>query len=240
MGSRVIGLDVIRGSAFVLMAVFHFGYDLSMFNFIEFSFQNPFWKVFRAIIVFLFCFAAGIGVRWQLDAGMNWPVFFKRTGLIGIAALVISIATKIVAPSSWIYFGILHFMFVSLIIAAFIGKSRWLSFGLALIIWYLWWQYNLRFDGVYDFFAPILGLPKSTWDITHFVPWFASVCFGLFIGSFGKQWLKWPNVKWFKPLIFAGQHSLVFYLVHQIPLFLIALLLHFGLNCSFSPSACGW
>ncbi|MBU2240237.1 MAG: DUF1624 domain-containing protein, partial [Gammaproteobacteria bacterium] len=44
-------LDVYRGTAVLLMMIFHFCWDLRNFGFMEFSIYDPFWVYFRSLIL---------------------------------------------------------------------------------------------------------------------------------------------------------------------------------------------
>ena len=76
--SRSKNLDVLRGLAIVLMAVFHFGYYLSRAGLYEFSFQDPKWIALRFLVLLLFLSLIGVSLALQSKRGFNWRKFTLR------------------------------------------------------------------------------------------------------------------------------------------------------------------
>ncbi|BCE01711.1 heparan-alpha-glucosaminide N-acetyltransferase [Marinicellulosiphila megalodicopiae] len=250
---RSLNLDVARGSAIVFMAVFHFWYYLSRLFDWSFRYDDP--KVFllRLLVMTLFLGCAGIGLALQAKRGYRWPSFLKRTGLLGICALFISVASYMFVPNNWIYFGILQFLFVSTFVGvlfSFIPKIS-LVMGILIITGHFFvtgqifstiseylistynisnLQYYFSFQFLFNFLQPYLNLPKYTFDISYFVPWFGLVLIGIFIGSLPYKLPSLPNIAIFKILAIMGRHALPMYFIHAIALAPIALGIEWMVN----------
>ena len=180
---RLTGIDCLRGLALVGMTIFHFSYDLGQLSFIDFSLSDPFWKVFRASIVTVFCFCVGYSFRIALDARKPWKAMLKRISVISSWALAITLTSLILIPEKYVYFGILHFIALSTLLLFFIAKYRWVCLSISLIIWIGWGYFGWAMSWLFNFLQPALHLSNNPLDVTHFIPWFASVTFGSFIAG---------------------------------------------------------
>ncbi len=219
----------------MLMALFHFGYDLSLYGYLTFDSHAPFWAIFRGIIVVSFFSSVGISLVLANRDGMRWRAFWTREAKILAGAALISIGTWLAYPHAWVWFGVLHFIaLASLLTVPLIAAPRLaLVLGVAILLLFNvtdW--FNLRL--LYYWLAEPLHLPLGTVDLTRLIPWLGVVYIGVYLGHkrlFGVRSIPLGPLN--RPLIWLGQHSLVFYLVHQIPLFGLAWLVHFLLQ-SFS------
>jgi len=225
---RLTSVDQIRGIALVLMALFHFGYDLGLYGYLSFDSKAPFWALFRGIIVVLFFSTVGISLVLANAREMRWLAFWKREAKIVAGAAVISLATWFAYPHAWVWFGVLHFIAVASLLAVpliFYPRSA-LVLGIAILVLFNstdW--FNLQ--PLYRALAGPLQLPTATVDLTRLIPWLGVVYIGIYIGHrrlFGLHQL--PLGLFSRPLVWLGQHSLSFYLIHQLPLFGLAWLIH--------------
>ena len=115
---RDSALDLMRGLAIIMMIVFHFIYDLNSFGFTEVPlFTHWAGITWRCLIVFLFLSAVGISLVIAHSKQLNLRKFLKRLIYLGIAALLVSAGTFVMFPDAWVYFGILHLIWVSSLIA---------------------------------------------------------------------------------------------------------------------------
>lgn len=229
---RLNSVDQMRALALLLMAVFHFSYDLSVFGLIEFSMQDPFWAWFRFVIVTLFFLSVGISLVLANPDGIRWRPFWHREAKIIAGALAISALSYLAYADAWIWFGVLHFIAVaSLLALPVLYLPRFaLVTGVGLFLLYnLTPWFNLAF--LYDALQTPLNLPEYTMDLTRLIPWLGMVYIGIYLGHrrlfglhdipllSGQPWLNW-----------LGRHSLGFYLLHQIPLFALAWLIALALG----------
>ena len=226
-GRRVFEADFLRGTAIVLMVIFHFCFDLNYFGYADFNiYHGDFWKNFRVVIVSIFLVVMGASLVFAYAGGINPVKFRKRLMLLGGAAALITFATIFVFPRSWIYFGIIHFAFVATIVGVLFVRTPWLALILGVLIIAGYQSGELSTAFIYDFLQPHLSLPRYTEDIARFFPWFGAVLIGIFMGNRMFLGLKVPETALTQKIAFLGRHSLLIYLVHQPLLFGPMMLLH--------------
>ncbi|PTY36499.1 hypothetical protein BGP77_04160 [Saccharospirillum sp. MSK14-1] len=231
---RLTSVDQVRGIALVLMALFHFGYDLSLYGYVSFDSTAPFWALFRGIIVVLFFATVGISLVLANREAMRWRAFWRREIKIVAGAAVISLATWLAYPYAWVWFGVLHFIALASVLSLpliFYPRLA-LAFGIAILVLFnITDWFNLQ--PLYEVTAKPLQLPPSTVDLTRLIPWLGVVYIGLYLGHrrlFGLHAL--PLGPFNRPLVWLGRHSLGFYLIHQLPLFGLAWLIHWLIQSS--------
>jgi len=191
--TRLVGLDVFRGWAIVLMVIFHFAYDLAFFRFIDINpVRDAFWVFFRYVIVSMFMFSVGVSLALVHTPRIRWDRVRRRAVILGAAAAIVTIATRIQSPHAWVYFGILHLIWVaSLAGLVFIRFPRMALVVALLIFWgsyddgWLWQMQHRLFEQM----RPLLHLPYRTEDLARFFPWFGMVLIG--IGTHGLGWDRW-------------------------------------------------
>ncbi len=228
-------LDFTRGIAVGLMFIYHFCFGLGQMGWIQFDAQNDwYWQALRFLIVFLFLTLVGIGMFLATQEKLNRYSYLKRLSLLAIYMFLITLVSKIVRPSNYVYFGILHLIFVSSLFGLlFIKLYRTnLFLGLILIVF----GYSLS--------AKIFDHPSLQWigftttkpvadDYAPIIPWFGLVLIGLFIGRFLFEKNKNPhNVFLWKAMnrgsrlfCWAGRHSIHLYFIHFQFFYLIVFLL---------------
>jgi uncharacterized membrane protein len=178
-------------------------------------------------------FLALVGVSLALahPQGLRWRAFARRLATIAGAALLVTVATFFADRDEPIYFGILHCIALSSLVAApFVGAPAWaalaagaLALGAPLIV---------ASDSFNSPALVWLGLGTAapmTLDWRPLLPWAGVVLLGLALARACLLRLaRWPWTRWRpaaipgRALAFAGRHSLAIYLVHQ-PILLAAL-----------------
>jgi len=213
---RYLELDFIRGMAIVLMVIFHLSFDLNYYGLIDIDIYNgAFWKYFRDFIIFLFMISVGISLYIVNEKSLNLPKNLMRLFKLFMVALLISVVSFFIYPTSWIYFGIIHLIFVSSIFALAFVRVPQVALGLGLVIITLYFCCDINMDWLYDLSATFLSLPPVTQDIGHLFPWLGVVYLGIYIGY--KKWFDWGMVSNVvtEKVAFLGRHALVIYLLHQ-------------------------
>ena len=210
------------------MVIFHFCYDLNYFRFISIhQHQDPFWLSFRWLIVSMFLFAAGISLIIVYGNGIRFPHLLKRLTILGGAALAVTIATYLVFPKAWVYFGILHLIFVSTILGLlFVSRAKTsLIVGIAILLAY--WSGIWTETGTFRLLQPLFHLPRYTVDLAPLLPWFGVFLLGITFASAGLHIRIETHLPAhpFPLLRQAGRHSLAIYLLHQPLLFGLLFLL---------------
>ena len=217
---RYLEVDFIRGIALLLMVAFHLCFDLNYFHYIDIDIRHGLdWRYFRYLILTLFIGTVGISLVLANKEGINYKKVSLRATKLLLASTIISIASYIMNPAMWIYFGIIHFILVGSLFGLLFIRYAYFSLGLGLIIIALFNLELINMHWLYNYLRAPLYLPKYTEDLVQFVPWFALILIGIFIAS--KRWfnfgLKAHRVV--DPIVFLGRNALVIYLVHQPILF---------------------
>lgn len=226
--ARLQILDVFRGCAIVLMVVYHFCFDLAYFGHIRADFNYDWrWLSFRAIILSSFLLTAGASLGISAARGLNPHRFLKGLGEVAGAAVLVSIASWLVFPRSWIFFGVLHCIAASRIIGLAFTRRPWLALGtgVALIL------------AGHIFRFPALDAPVLRWigmmtfkpvteDYVPLFPWTGVFLTGMWAGNQLSLSDRLQSLRRWKSrspavqlLAWAGRRSLMIYLLHQPLLF---------------------
>ena len=222
--NRLELLDIFRGWAIILMVFYHLMYDLNYFEYITISMHHDtIWGTIRSFILFMFLFSVGMSLALVHHPKIKWKKVKKRTFLLGSASLLVTMVTFILFPTTWVYFGVLHFILVaSLLGLLFLPYPRW---TLLTIIFILIGSFLgcLNTHELFLFLEVPLHLPSGhTEDIVRFFPWFAVVLMGSSMISYGlheRFQLNTIRIKSNHPIAFLGRHTLLVYLIHQPILF---------------------
>jgi len=226
---RLHSLDIFRAWAILLMIVFHFSYDLNYFGYISVQLnRETFWLIFRFIIVSMFLFSVGISLKLSHRKKIQWNKVKKRTFILVLASILVSISTYFEFPQTWVYFGILHFIALASLLALPFLSRPYLSLILSFSILFLSALGYLRLHGLFLYLQPILHLPKHTQDFVPFFPWFAVILLGISFVNFGlEEKIKFNiNTPINKFLAFLGRHALIIYLIHLPLLFALVMLFY--------------
>jgi uncharacterized membrane protein len=239
MVNRFWEIDLLRGTAVVMMILFHLAFDLDFFGVFDLSLNSGFLWFFARATAFIFVFIAGISLTLSYSrsrgaiAGDLRLKFLRMAMKILSWSLLISLTTWIFLREGFIIFGVLHLIGVSIILAYPLLSYRYLNLFLGLSVitlgiylshlsfefpWLLW--LGLRPHGLYTF------------DYFPLFPWFGVFLVGLFFGnslypSHQRSFMV-PDLTYvpiIKTLSLLGRHSLFIYFVHQPVLILLLYLL---------------
>jgi len=225
---RIDGLDIFRGFAILAMVLYHFTYDLNYFHIISLDMNHtPTILLIRYTIMSIFLLSVGMSLALAHKDAIRWSAMRKRVLQLGIASTLVTIATYLVFPSSssWIYFGILHFILVASLITVMLLKFPKVTLGLTLIILIGSVTHLLNMHTLYALLQGPLALPSHTEDLVPLFPWLAVVFIGTLLVHYHlhEKIFNLPlfNVKFRinKLLKKMGQNSLLIYLIHQVILF---------------------
>jgi len=229
---RLAGLDALRGLAIVAMVGYHFAFDLSLFWVARFDFErDPFWLVARAAIVATFLGVCGISLSLAhlqgVPAGRRW----RRIATIAACALAVSAASWLAFPRTYIWFGILHAIALSSVLAwPFTRAPRAaLATGIAVIAAGLALSHP-AFDTRALGWIGFATVKPPTEDYVPLFPWLGVVLVGVWAGNALAKASFAPLAPLARlPAAFRwlGRHSLAIYMVHQ-PILIGALALALG------------
>jgi uncharacterized membrane protein len=221
---RIPAVDALRGLAVVAMIAFHFCFDLAYFRLAAWDFyRDPFWLTARTLILSSFLLLAGASLVLAQRTPRGRARFWRHVGQVAACALLVSAGSYVVYPRSYIWFGVLHAIAVSLVlIRPLAGRPRLaLALGLAAIA-----AGNLIaspwFDGRTWGWLGFATVKPVTEDYVPLIPWTGVMLVGVALGHalvrndfraiapFARlpRWIAW-----------LGRHSLVVYMVHQPLLF---------------------
>lgn len=224
--SRLLWLDVVRGLAILAMASYHFSWDLEHFGYLQTgTVGSGLFRLYARAIASTFLMLAGFGLVLGHTPAIRWRPFAIRLAKIVAAALVITIATSVLFPDSYIFFGILHAIAAaSLIGLLFLRLPIAVTLIVALAV-FLAPDY-LR-GPAFDHPALLwLGLPQTlprSNDYVPLLPWLAPFLVGIVLAKlylrFGQRSTEPAADRSAaapaRALAWAGRHSLPIYLIHQ-------------------------
>ncbi len=202
------------------MVFFHLSFDLNNFHFIHIDiYHAQEWAYLRKVILILFLGSVGISLVLANKNTINIAKVKKRFYLLAGASLLISIASYITFPKTYIYFGVLHFIMISSLLGLLFIRHEYIALILGLIILILFNLNLINMHPLYNSVQPILNLPLRTEDLVPLIPWFGVVLIGIFIGK--KKLFLFPlaHNKFSLGVSFLGKHALIIYLMHQVFLF---------------------
>ncbi len=219
-------IDVARGLAILAMIVYHFSWDLSFLQLIETNIlQVPAWRWFARGIAGSFLMLSGLGLVLAHAKGVNGRAFLKRLTKVGGAALAVTLGTYFAFPDSYIFFGILHCIAVSGVLALpFLRLHPIITLAAAALC--LVAPHFLTDPALDAPWLDWLGLGSTdpvTNDYVPVFPWFGVVLIGVVAGRIllARQVtmsLAGGRSKdgFSRLLIWAGRKSLPIYLTHQV------------------------
>jgi uncharacterized membrane protein len=235
--TRYPPVDAARGVAILLMFIYHFSFDLNYFGALRIDFNHsPFWLGFRALIVSSFAALVGVGLVLAEMNGFKPRAYFRRLGVIGGCALLASAGSYLMFPDSFIFFGILHFIFVASVLGRAFVRLCWtnLALGVALIVIGITVRHSFFDQRPLQWFG-LMTFKPITEDYVPLLPWFGPVLIGIFLARVAVHRNAWPRIAAYKMqrplcrvLVFGGRHSLIIYMLHQ-PVFIGALWVVFRL-----------
>ena len=224
IAGRITAVDALRGLAVVAMIAFHFCFDLAWFRITGSDFyRDPFWLTARTLILSSFLLLAGASLVLAQRTPGGRARFWRHVAQVAACALLVSVGSYLVYPRSYIWFGVLHAIAVSLVlIRPLAGQPRVaLALGIAVIaagnfVASPW------FDGRTWGWLGFATVKPITEDYVPLLPWTGVMLVGVALGHalvrndfraiapFARlpRWIAW-----------LGRHSLVVYMVHQPMLF---------------------
>lgn len=236
-GGRVGLLDEIRGFAIICMVVYHAMYDLKyVFGLDVPVFFESWFDIIRDIFAGAFIFISGTVCRYSRNN-------MKR----GIQCFFIGMIMTFILPfftNGTIYFGILHFLGISMMIFGlgekiFDALPATVGVIISVVMFALTWGISEGYfgiGGIFELHLPSepynvgilfpLGLHDSSFasqDYFPMLPWFFLFIAGSYFGVWAKnnslpKFFYPTHIKW---LATVGRYTIWIYVLHQPVLYLI-------------------
>jgi uncharacterized membrane protein len=238
--TRFWEIDSLRGTAIIMMILFHILYDLNYFNLLHLSLYSGGFLVYVLFTASILLGLVGVSltlsynrVKNQLSDKERILKYVWRGSKIFGVGIFVTIATWLYLGDGFVIFGVLHCIGISIILGYFFLRFRYLNLGLGVII--IIFGIILKYQ-TFDFpWLLWLGFRSSafyTVDYFPLFPWFGVVLLGIFFGNilymeYSRRYqlrdLSSNVVVRFLGII--GRHSLIIYLLHQPILFILFSLL---------------
>lgn len=230
-------IDSLRGVAIVLMIVFHFVFDLAFFGIHNLGVGDLFWWWFPRLIASIFIFLVGISLTlsWSRRRNEMGCVghYIKRGVKIFCYGLLITLATQLFLDGGTIWFGILHFIGITIVLAIpFLGRLKMAVVGAIVVLATGLWLQGMEFSTPWLMWLGLAPTGLYTFDYFPILPWFGITLLGVVFGNLaypgGKRMFGiressgFPVVRFFNCL---GRNSLLIYLAHQPVLIGVVLML---------------
>lgn len=216
-------IDLLRSLALLFMAAYHAAYDLRMFHGWDIGIFSGGWWLLARSTATLFLLLVGISFTISWDRAFRRgkrSKTLKRVSRIGGAALLVSAATFLFDPETFVRFGILHLIAVSALLQPFF--VRWKEANILIGIFLIAIGHLLQGATIRSALLLPLGIPYPgfvTVDYFPLLPWFGVALIGMGLGYL--LYVRFPG--WRNGLLatkipvveFVSRHALAIYLIHQ-------------------------
>ena len=214
-------IDLMRFAAIALMVFFHLFYDLDQFGFVDIDFRkDPFWHQLPRLIITLFMLCVGMGLALSHGEKVRWHKVGRRFAQLAICAALISLATYVAFPKRWIYFGTIHSIAFSSVLALPFLRFPRLALALGLAANFCYWALEWRFRP----FSRDWGIVSLDYVPLH--PWMGVVLIGIFFHHWGLHRWREGGLQLPAWITWASRHSLKIYMLHQVILYGLVFAIH--------------
>ena len=232
---RLPVIDAARAVALLAMACFHALWDLGNLRLTTENYAaTAAGRHAAECIAGSFLILVGVGLVLMNGRGIRLRPTLRRLGRIAAGALAVTLATRLVFPDAYVFFGILHCIAVASVIGLpflFLPWPVTLAAAAAILAAPLLVQADWL-DPPALWFLGLGRITPRTNDYVPLFPWFGLVLVGIVLGRLGLPALSRSRLGAWAPrgalgraATFAGRHSLAVYLVHQPALFGVAFLM---------------
>lgn len=222
---RIELVDLLRGIALLAMFVFHFAYDLSLFDLIETRVaSHPGWSLFARLIAGSFLGLVGVSLVLATQIGLDRHAFLRRLAMVSVAAALVTLGTYWFMPGSFVFFGILHHIALASVLALpFLRLPLWAVLAaIALVLVMPIVVTAPVLDQPWLAFLGFSRAPINSADFVPVFPWFACVLGGIALARLAlpharaANWARWrPLSPLTRLVVWSGRNSLPVYLIHQ-------------------------
>jgi len=217
---RIASIDVLRAIALIAMIAYHFSFDLRYFGVISPDLEHgPLWLVARTLILSSFLLLAGVSLVLADANKVSGARFWRHVGTIAGCAVVVSAASYLMFPRTFIWFGVLHAIAVTLVLARPLVHFPRAAFLIGCVVIATGVAFS---HPVFNQFAlgwiGFLTVKPYAEDYVPLFPWAGVVLCGIAVGhalvrnrfavlanfAAPPRWIAW-----------LGRHTLAVYMLHQ-------------------------
>jgi uncharacterized membrane protein len=243
-------IDTLRGVAIIMMMMVHVRWDLVDMGGHggPFLLAYGFWQGFARTTASIFMFLVGVSLtlsraRWlerEPDGrGLFRKILKRGLGIFGLG-MVVTVVTGVLLGQGVVWFGILHFIGLSIILAYPFLRLRRANLVIGVLLIAAGEVLSRQRFG----FSALMWLgfvPERLYSVDYYplLPHFGVVLLGIFAGhmlypGYARRFSlpDWSRLVPVRVLEFMGRHSLLIYLVHQ-PIFIALLGLTGVINLGF-------
>jgi len=221
MPQRSIRVDVLKGVLVLLMIIYHACYIAVMFGLATIDLYHGFWWLFPRLIAAGFVTLSGWNLAGKRLRGGTLRDIAGRSARLALVAMVISAVTWPVFGTSFVFFGIIHLLAVSSMLAYPVLGRPFLALALGAACLAGGWALGpLRFASPW---LAWLGLrPASLYPVDYLplLPWLGFVALGAAAHDLSIKAHRVGQGPSLTPALpiravaTLGRHSLAVYLAH--------------------------
>ena len=221
---RLVGIDVVRGSAIIGVVLFHLVWDLDLYGYIPDGLAtHPAWIGFGRTLAATFMALVGVGLVLAHRDGFHVRPFARRVLVIALAAVAVSVATYFAFPAAFVTFGILHAIAVASVLGAMLlrlGVASLAQLGIFVVLVGLMGSFD-AFNSRWLAWIGLSSVTPPSLDFVPVFPWFGATLLGMaaakggFADALERGLSSVRDRRPIRGLRLAGRHSLAIYLVHQ-------------------------
>ena len=237
MNNRYIELDLLRTLAIIVMVIYHLCYDLQIFYGWNLGmFDHVAWMIAEKMTAGLFLLLVGcsFAISWnrhgktfisgehELSADIRKYKKYLLRGLFVIGCgMLVTIATYLMDPVTYVRFGILHMIGVSILLLPIFAYMKEWNALLGMIIVGLGFGLGSGITAQTSLLLPFGLVPPDFATVDYFplIPWFGVVLIGYSLGYTIYIRRKPPSFSIFNSqfsiLAWPGRNALIIYLIHQ-------------------------
>jgi uncharacterized membrane protein len=216
----VPAIDALRGVAIVAMVLYHFAFDLTYFRITASDFyRDPFWLHARTLILSSFLLLAGVSLVLAQRGESGRARFWRHIGTIAACAVAVSLASYLIFPRSYIWFGVLHAIALSLILIRPLADHPRIALAAGIAVIAIG---NLAASPWFDQrtwgWLGFMTAKPITEDYVPLFPWTGVMLLGIAVGHalVGNEFRAVaPLGRAPRVLAWLGRHSLAVYMLHQ-------------------------
>ena len=227
---RLPTVDVARGVAIAGVVLFHLVWDLAFLGLTSSALAaHPLWLAFGRALAGTFMLLVGVSLVLAARRGLDRHAFGRRLAILALAALAITLVTRLAFPEAFVYFGILHAIAVASLLGVPLLRlpvTAVALVGAAMVV-----LGNVlstpAFDPRWLAWIGFAAAPPLSNDFVPVFPWIGLTAFGIALARIGltRGWtdaLPAFDGRVGRALAVMGRWSLPIYLIHQ-PLLLAIL-----------------